>query len=368
MASNPKKAEGLTAQESTAGPARCQFPAKLMGWGLLRQACPHVRLRGPCLRRRFITGGVALSVLPWLGRSRPALAANETVLEEANSAYNHIVVTEQGTVRTMYFVVDGTYYIESRLDRGHAQSLDLDYTRTMMAGFLVNPDVRRFLMIGFGGGQITNYLFRRFPGIEIDAVDIDPEVIRLARKYFDVPDDPRYRTHAADGRVFVEHASANTRWDQIMLDAFRGVFVPFHLKTVEYYEVLTRHLSPRGVVSANLHSQTEMYKHDRNTFAAVFPRTYAFHSETGAQTTFIASHDPKQASVYDLRANANALQNAFDFDLLGLAARWYLETNWDDTAEVLRDDFPSGAVPQGAERHNRGCEGDDCKYRTDSPR
>jgi len=290
-------------------------------------------------------------------------ADDERVLEEARSEYSHIVVTEQGTVRTMYFVVDDTYYIESRWDRGFPKSLDLDYSRTMMAGYLVKPNVESILMIGFGGGQISNYLFDRFPGLKVDGVDIDGEVIRLARAYFDVPNHVDYQTHAADGRIFVEQA-AGRRWDMIILDAFRGVFVPFHLKTVEYYTTLLEHLSPDGVVVANLHSETPMYKHDRNTFATVFPQGYCFRSESGRQATFVASASPRPVGAYTMREHAERLQTKFDFDLPGLAARWYLGTDWYLDAPILRDDFPIGATPEGAERHNQRCRGSDCRYPT----
>ncbi len=300
-------------------------------------------------------------------RARGSSSASEKILEEAISPYNHIVVAERGTVRTMYFVVDGTYYIESRLDRGFPQSLDLDYTRTMMAGFLVQPDVKRLLMIGFGGGQISNYLFERFPGIEIDAVDIDPEVIRLARKYFDVPDDPRYRTHVADGRLFVEKAAGDQTWDMILLDAFRGVFVPFHLKTVEYYRTLLRHLSPRGVVVANLHQTTKMYDSDRNTFAEVFPTGYAFRAESSRQIAYVAARSTEPVGAYALRENARKLQAHFDFDLLGLASRWSLSTDWDRAAPILRDDFPPGETSRAAERHNERCTGPNCPYDLTAP-
>lgn len=314
------------------------------------------------LRRRWIQGAAAATAgLACGARSQPTLAAGETVLEEAESAFNHIVVTEQGAVRTMYFVVEGTYYIESRLDRGYAESLDLDYTRTMMAGFLIKPNVKRFLMIGFGGGQISNYLFKRFKGIEIDAVDIDPEVIRLARKYFEVPESPRYRTHAADGRLFVEQAKGQT-WDLVLLDAFRGVFVPMHLKTVEYYAALREHLTDDGVVAANLHSRTDKYPSDRNTFASVFRQQYAFRSENGRQTCFVASPARDAVSPYGMRARARELQPKFDFDMLGLAARLHLSQDWDPTAPVLRDDFEQSEA--GAQRHNKRCVGDDCPYST----
>lgn len=302
---------------------------------------------------------------PWLAgpRSVRALAPRETVLEEAKSPYNHIVVAEDGDVVTMYFVVDGTYYIESRFDRSHPRSLDLDYTRTMMAGFLLQPQPRRLLMIGFGGGQISNYLFERVPGLEIDAVDIDPEVIRLARAYFGVPDSPRYRTHAADGRLWVEQAPSEPGWDMIMLDAFRGVFVPLHLKTAEYYQTLLDHLTGSGVVVANLHNATPMYKHDRTTFAHVFPQGYSFHTERGRQTVFVASAAERTVSAYQMRANAELAQPAFDFDLRGVASRWYLARDWDDRGvQVLHDDFSPQELERGIERHNERCVGKGCDY------
>lgn len=317
------------------------------------------------LSRRELLSGAALGACSLLGRGASGSLLEEVVLEEARSKYNHIVVAERGTVRTMYFVVDDTYYIESRLDRAYPRSLDLDYTRTMMSGFMLNPAPKKLLMIGFGGGSLSNYLYERIPGLEVDGVDIDGEVIRLARAWFGVPDDPRYRTHAADGRLFVEQAPQDQRWDMIILDAFRGVFVPFHLKTVEYYQSLLDHLTPDGVVVANLHNATEMYSHDRNTFAHVFGGNYAFYSESGRQTSYVATKSKRPVGAYEMRANARIAQPIFDFDLQGLAARWYLGRDWDRRAEILHDDFEPGRTPQGAERHNERCTGPDCKYRTD---
>jgi spermidine synthase len=302
-------------------------------------------------RRECLRAGVGLGCLAaW---PRRAEAAEEKLLERATSEYNEIVVTERGSIRTMYFVVDGTRYIESRKDLDHPNSLDLDYSRTMMAGFLVNPAPKRFMMMGLGGGQISNYLFERFPEIEIDAVDIDPEVVRLAHKYFDVPENPRYRTHVGDGRLFIENASEP--WDLIMLDAFRGVFVPYHLKTREAYEACLAKLAPGGVVVANLHNLTRMYPHDRETLASVFPHRYSFVSESGNQTTFVASGSPERVGTYEIRQNALEVADRFDFDILGLAARYYMRTDWDTEASVLTDDFNPAELESAAQRHNTTC-------------
>jgi spermidine synthase len=308
----------------------------------------------PLTRRQWLRAGLGTALLaPLTTWPRRVEASKEKLLEQATSEYNTIMVTERGSVRTMYFVVDGTRYIESRWDMDNPGSLDLDYSRTMMAGFLIQPEPKRFMMMGLGGGQISNYLFERFPGLEIDAVDIDPEVVRLARKYFGVPDNPRYRTHVGDGRLYIE--KSEQPWDLIMLDAFRGVFVPYHLKTKEAYQACLDKLTPGGVVVANLHNLTRMYPHDRQTLAAVFPQRYSFVSESGNQTTFVASSSAERVGVYEIRANAGKVAKKFDFDLLGLTARYYMRTDWDTEAKVLTDDFNPQELEAAAQRHNTTC-------------
>ncbi len=305
----------------------------------------------------------ASGVAAWTGIRPCAHASQDGLLEQVQSPYNDVRIVQRGTVRTMYFVVDGVAYIESRHDHARPASLDLDYTRTMMAGFLIQPAVKRLLMLGFGGGQMSNYLFERFSGIDIDGVDIDPEVVRLARKYFGVPKHPRYRTHVMDARLFLERSDNDTRWDMIMLDAFRGVFVPYHLKTQEFYRACLARLSHDGVVVANLHNATRMYPHDRQTLAIVFPNEYAFVSESGNQTTFVGSASTRKLGAYAIRANATVSQPHFDFDLFGLAARYYLRRDWELDAELLRDDFKPAQLEQATHRHNITCIRG-CRYQT----
>lgn len=284
----------------------------------------------------------------------PAGQGEEKLLDEAHSEFNHIQVTERGSVVTMYFVVDGMRYIESRYDRAHPQSLDLDYSRTMMAGFLVHPAPKRLMMMGLGGGQISNYLHTRFPDMQIDTVEIDPEVVRLAEAHFNVPsNNPNYRNHVGDGRVFIEKASEG--WDMIMLDAFRGVFVPYHLKTREFYRACLDKLTSEGVLVANLHNLTRMYPYDRTTLREVFPQQYAFVSEAGNQTTFVASASERRVGAYEMRANAKAVRDRFDFDVMGLAARYYMHADWDAGLQVLEDDFDVEELDAAAKRHNRTC-------------
>jgi spermidine synthase len=304
-------------------------------------------------RTGHAAAGPAGDLLTNPGSGEPA----ERVLGEGRSRYNHVRVVERGSVRTMLFIADdGTQYIETRVDRAHRRSLDLDVFRTMLAGFVVQPAPRRILVLGLGGGALPGYFFERLPGIELDAVDIDPEVVRLAQAFFDVPrDHPRYRVHVADARLFLQRAPAAARWDMIVLDAFRGVQVPFHLKTAEFHREVLARLTSDGVAVANLHNATQMYPRDRETIAAVYPNGYSFLSEAGNQTTLVASAAAARLGVYALRDHARQVQPRFDdVDLLGLSARYYARRDW-EPAEVLRDDFPASSLAAAAERNNGSC-------------
>ncbi len=42
------------------------------------------------------------------------------------------------------------------------------------------------LLVGLGGGSIPKKLNKEFPNLEIDAIELDPEVIRIAKDHFNV--------------------------------------------------------------------------------------------------------------------------------------------------------------------------------------
>ena len=89
--------------------------------------------------------------------------------------------------------------------------------------------------------------------------------------------------------------------------------------------------------------------------ASVFPQRYSFVSESGNQTTFVASASPERVGVYEMRNNARIIADRFDFDMHGLCARYYMRTDWDTEASVLTDDFKPENLETAAQRHNTTC-------------
>jgi spermidine synthase len=87
-----------------------------------------------------------------------------------------------------------------------------------------------------------------------------------------------------DGRMFVKRN--REQWDWLILDAFRGGFVPPHLKTEEFYRECAARLSDRGVFISNLHATTQLFYSDLKTIQKVFPQVVLF--ETRGRGNVIA--------------------------------------------------------------------------------
>jgi hypothetical protein len=90
---------------------------------------------------------------------------------------------------------------------------------------------------------------------------------------------------------------------------------------------------------------------DRSTLAAVFPWTYRFVSADGVQTAIVATRRAERIDDATLVANAEAIAERFDFDIVALARRHHRERDW-DTDVVLEDDFSDDALEAGVRRHN----------------
>ncbi|MBK7235265.1 MAG: spermidine synthase, partial [Sterolibacteriaceae bacterium] len=130
-----------------------------------------------------------------------------------------IEVSEQAGVRYLHF---GTEWIQGAMRVARPWSLELDYTREMMAALLLRPGddwPARALIIGLGAGSIAKFLYRHRPAARLDVVEINPEVVALARHAFRLPeDDGRLCVHRADGAAFVK--TGRTRYDCILVDGF----------------------------------------------------------------------------------------------------------------------------------------------------
>ena len=120
----------------------------------------------------------------------------------------------------------------------------------MTVGLAYASGLDNLLEIGFGGGRTAWYLHKHMPALDITCVELDPAVVELAKKHFGVRAEDKFKIVVADGRSYM--VKSKETWNVIMIDAYRGPFVPFHLLTEEFYKVVKSKLKPGGVVVQNI--------------------------------------------------------------------------------------------------------------------
>lgn len=223
--------------------------------------------------------------------------------------YNDIFITKRRDELTMSFQLKGWNYTESVTNLRDPDELPVAYARMMTVATIYPQPLKKILMLGLGGGSISTYLGRFIPDVQIDTVEVDPGVINAAKKYFGIRETPRVRYFDGDGRVFLNRSKE--RYDLILVDAFHGGYVPFHLLTKEFYTLIKSRLTPGGAAAFNVHEGTKLYHSTVRTLSDVFAGLELHPSGNGEMIAIVtAEKAPDKAT---LTRRADALQQRYKF-------------------------------------------------------
>ncbi|XP_030852906.1 eEF1A lysine and N-terminal methyltransferase [Strongylocentrotus purpuratus] len=92
--------------------------------------------------------------------------------------------------------------------------LSMTFHRIMTAGLALIPGCldllrtrARGLLIGLGGGGLPMFLYKQFPKLELDVVELDPMLKDVAKSWFGLVEDERLRIHIQDGLDFIKSAA-----------------------------------------------------------------------------------------------------------------------------------------------------------------
>ena len=281
---------------------------------------------------------VCLSVLS-LG-APCAFGQQRKVLFEKESQYHYVVVAEVNGIRSMRFRRMGTEYNESQYNPSKPHVPVLEYTRLFFSAFLLCPDAKRVLMIGLGGGSVPRLIHHYMPEVQMDTVELDPVVLEAAEKHFDLKRDEKCTVQVRDGRVAVRiMLKRKIKYDIVMLDAFRGGYIPYHLTTQEYLEQCKGLLTPKGVVAANMRPDFKIYDYHKRTMAAVFPSLYTF--GTRANKICVALQTKRNIPRTQLMRTALELQakRQFLFQLPALMDDYSTKIDYEKDGEIFTDDY-----------------------------
>jgi spermidine synthase len=190
------------------------------------------------------------------------------------------------------------------------------------------------------------------PETSIDTVEIDRRVIDVAKQYFGLIETPRVRYLDGDGRVFLNRNKE--LYDLILLDAYHGGFVPFHLLTKEFYALVKQRLTPGGAVASNIHERTKLYSSTVRTLSEVFGGVDIYSSGAG-EAIAVATLRPLPGKDA-LAARVVTLQEQYKFrHPLPDAFKRRLDDPKAQAAggDLITDDFAPVNLYEGKERSKR---------------
>jgi spermidine synthase len=196
-------------------------------------------------------------------------------IHQEDSPYQQVRVRDDDLFR--YLILDRTFH--AVMWKADPVELFLPYSQLMMAALAIAPEPKRALILGHGGGSLAKWLARRWPDLDLDTVEVDPSVTRVAEQYFGYARPMKHRVHVRDARLFLR--AADEQYDIIWLDVFARHLIPFHLTTREFFSELRSHLRPDGVLAVNLASSGEGPDRQRShavveTLRTVFPFIESF--------------------------------------------------------------------------------------------
>jgi spermidine synthase len=198
------------------------------------------------LGRRWQVATVAIAAL--LAIPIGTIKASEGLLYETESTYQYIQVLQRADGSRVLHLNEGVaihsvWYPDTVLTGG-------EWDMFLVVPPLLDRPVERVLVIGNAGGTTARAYGALYPNVEIDGVEIDPEVSSVGRRYLGLGDNPRLHVIDQDGRPYLQ--LTDKRYDAILIDAYRQPYIPFYLATKEFFELTREHLAPGGVLALNV--------------------------------------------------------------------------------------------------------------------
>ena len=252
-----------------------------------------------------------------LAKDRDSAVTAEDVLYEDHTLSGLTRITQNANgVRILRFGQNGPR--QSVVKMGDLDYLGLPYAKAAMIGLAFTDQVERILVIGLGGGNIPMFLRKHYPNTHIDVVDVDPQIIALAKRYFNFSEDSLLHAYSQDGRKFI--AQVQKPYDLIFLDAFTEAGIPEHLATKEFLLALKKALKLSGVIIANIWgTQTinPLYKSMLRTYQEVFHEVYRLSVPEAGNKVVIALPVFKVRPLKNIseRAHQLSIQKQLPFNL-----------------------------------------------------
>jgi len=271
--------------------------------------------------------------------------ASAGLIHEEESAYNYIQVLQYGDFRFL------------RLNEGQGMHSIYNPNQYFFGGpwsqALIGPffnpqiqigDVKRIALVGLAAGTSARQASVALPEARVDGIEIDPKIVEIGREFFGM-DLPNLRVIIGDGRWEMEKSDG--AYDLISVDAYRPPYIPPHLVTVEFFQMLGERLTSDGVIAINVgrgSSDRSLVNRLASTLNQIFPRIFVVDMPESHNSILFAAKNP-EASWENMASNQNSMVYATEDKERLLFSAIQIALNGKASAEVDGKIFTDDLAP-----------------------
>ena len=232
-------------------------------------------------------------------------------LRSARFALPEVGISEHGNIRSLHL---GSETVQSSMNVDYPAELVLSYSRAMMAWLLFVENVRHITQIGLGGGSFVRWIDAHLPEVAQTAVEINPQVISVARGLFELPfEGEKFEIIEADGAEYIKTLRGGT--DILLVDGFDGVQIIDALVAEPFFADCRTALSDNGIFVTNWWSGDKRYPLFLRRLAQVFDqRVLCVPAETHGNVAVLAFQNQVPQPLAALQKKAAKLGEQYGLD------------------------------------------------------
>ena len=232
-------------------------------------------------------------------------------LRSARFALPEVGISEHGNIRSLHF---GSETVQSSMNVDYPAELVLSYSRAMMAWLLFAENVCHITQIGLGGGSFVRWIDAHLPEVAQTAVEINPQVISVARGLFELPfEGEKFEIIEADGAEYIKTLRGGT--DILLVDGFDGVQIIDALVAEPFFADCRTALSDNGIFVTNWWSGDKRYPLFLQRLAQVFEqRVLCVPAETHGNVAVLAFQNQAPQPLAALQKKAAKLGEQYGLD------------------------------------------------------
>lgn len=230
----------------------------------------------------------------------------KNLVYEGESTYNYLQVKEDEEETVLSTNV--LFGVQSVMVKdGSLSGLYYDYAMAAPLMTDCGDEEKELLILGMGTGTYAKQCMSYLGNITAEGVEIDEKITKLAREYFELPEDVKVTTY--DGRAFLN--VSDKKYDVIMVDAYQDITIPFQMSSVEFFCLVEEHLKDNGVMVVNMNMRSDsadgINSYLADTISSVFSDVYTVDVDGSTNRVLFASDNSDM--VKNLTSNAKNLEN-----------------------------------------------------------